>query len=876
MDRVRATLAVFLILLAISVAKPYISATPNKINILEGEYFKINVSFSTNISNKVLLETEFNNSLLSLIYPNETIDFGKGGFSGVLEYKFFALTGGKGDIIFKIGNTSSTVSVNVKPKYVKLNVNKSMFAEKGSNFTINASVDAMNVNDVKIIIHANRSEFSTPSSEISIGSGSFSKNVKIPFESINPKRKISNITLEVCSSIGCKNTTIEVYNKIFEVNITPLEENVSLGGEVSFKLDTLIYNYDAPSIDVNFDDNWFEETNNIQINEGHSTDIIKIKMRNDGIGCPIPIFEFIITTDGKKVEKQFTLKITPKEILKIAPDKSAYEEGETIDAKITAKAFGMKNIRFALAFSNENFELASADFDYEKAYLQSKGENSITFKRQYIIGKPKYVVILSKPNETCLNYEGNIKLIVKKQGNLKEEIILAELNGTKVINSTSKSIFITQHTASSSMSVCPPTIFSAKSINSRGPCLPRVCPPGFSYDPIHRKCISNKVEIVCPENSTYNKTTKRCEIHPEVEVICEKGEYNPDTDKCEYTPEIKIICENGEYIPPSNQNESGVCVWHPEEVPICNRGQYNPNTTKCEYVPDEKVICEKGEYNPDTDKCEYTPETTATCTVGTYNAQADKCEITPTVEYVCEEGNYNATTGVCEVYPNSSYICTEGGYYNTTLQKCVINVTEIVCENKNATYINGTCVYTPNTTTACEKGTFNPEMGLCVFSPNTTVVCEKGEYDPERDICVYKPNVTIFDTIELSSKVGETISISTEINNPTGSTISGISTSLTPTNYTLINYTLNATELAPNQTAVATYLIKFNEPGEYNLTLKVEDESGNYNLRKYHFTILPDDSLITGLSIFSGSKPALLLLTLFVIVITYLFLIRRI
>jgi len=1111
----RVALVFLLIFVVFSFAKASINATPTTLGLIEGDEFLVNISFSTNSTINETLHVDYNSSLVSIIYPNKEINFGRGGFSGKLEYKFKAINPGETKIIFEMGNETSEISLRINPRYVKLQTENNLTVEKGENFSIITNFNVMNANNVTLNLYYDKKEFTTDYDKLFVGSGSFSKNITIPFKALDTTSKENDIVLEVCSSLGCENKTVNIFVKTLEFNVSAESNSVGLGEDLKFEVDLKNFNYDNPKLSINYDKNWFKLYSEIkEVAEGNTKQKIIFRMNNDAKGCPNTVFKFKLEANGSVLEKEIKVSIKPYSLVSLAPEKNIVGLNEKVNVDIKAKAFGLNKTMFALVLPRDNLEVVSSDFKYETLYTNNLEYFSQAKQKDSFLSKSKYIVLLSKQNGTCLNYEGSATLKVKdKFENLKGELTLAEIKNNKIINKTTKEIATPDATSQTGeLSFCPPSLFSIKSY--RRPCIPVVCPSGFTYVYQLKKCISNDATIVCPADAEYNSTTKRCEIYPEVKTICNKGIYNPETDMCEYHPNVDIVCQNGEYLPSQSNkflgsvnfssnlvgdkvgdfvindivrdnkinevdlylkynfsygetynislkiegfnfvkmykttfnyssillheedgnpnyaiylNDSGIyiyinshtlwksllnvelniskgegmCIWHPPESPICERGNYNQEENVCEFSPEEKVVCERGEYNSETNMCEFYPKSNAVCSIGIYNSTTEKCQFTPSVEYVCSNGTYNPSSNKCEIYPNTSYVCINGGVYDHSKKVCVINVTdavcdnpnatfengmcvyrpnlsvvcgegvynsttdtcqyspieepvcnigiynsstdtcqfypnvdyvcdegeynpvsglcevtpnishtcefgafsaqsnacvvnttEIVCSNPNATYNNGTCVYTPNTTyscnvgtydseigacvytpnttAVCEKGVFDSEKGLCVFSPNVTIECEKGNYDPNKDTCVYKPNVTVLDVIELSAKVGEVVSITTEIDNPTGYTISGISTSLTPEeNYTLVNSTLNSTELGPNETAEANYMIKFNKTGDYNLTLKVEDEDGGYSIRKYHFNILPNDSLITGFSVFTENKATISLLILFLSIIGY-------
>ena len=458
MDKVRAALVTCLVFMILSVAKPYLSTSKDIVEVLDGDSFSINVSFSTNTSNHIFLVTSFNESAISLDSPSQVVDFGNGGFSGTLGYHFTALTPGKTSIKFTIGNESDILFVNVKPKYARVTAPNSFTVEKGNSFFINATAYAMNVNNVVIKLHFNKMEFNTPSDEIFVGSGSFTKKVSIPFKSTNPNRKTSTITLEICADT-CSNTTVKVYNKIFEVNITPLQKNVSIGMPLQFKIDTLNYNY-YPNISVDYDEGWFIQYNPIDsIPEGKSSRIINFRMYNDGKGCPDTNFNFHINADKFSKNKTFSFDMSPKMILSINPNRLVYANGSIIKVKITAKAFGMRNTSFAIYFDNNDFKTISFAKDYTSSILKGIVNDSIILtQKQHMLKKYNNIILIAPANNSCLNYEGDIKLKVKRPFELSD-IHLLELQKTKIIDKTFTSVSSPSKTVNQTVTINKSSIY---------------------------------------------------------------------------------------------------------------------------------------------------------------------------------------------------------------------------------------------------------------------------------------------------------------------------------------------------------------------------------------------------------------------------------
>ena len=928
MDKLKAALFVLLAFVVLPLAKSFVAVSPSSVDILEGDEFSVNVSFSTNVSDNVSLVANYDNNSLFWISPGDVIDFGMGGFSGMLEYKFLALNSGKTKINFTINGETAEMNVNVIPKYVNFSVPDKVTVEKGDNFTVGFSVDAMNA--YNITLNTYTSSGILKSSNTFLGSGSFKKNLSLNFTAEDTTNGIESITFEVCSSLGCENKTTEVYVKDLELNVSSESPSVSANGKLVFDVSMISFNFNNTNLKVLYDKNWFDMVSNLSFNGGTLSDKLVFRMRNDSIGCPNTTFVFVLHGDNEKVTKKIFVDVNPYTAVSLNPSGNVVNQDGNLTVNLHAIALGIKNTSFAFVYSKKEFELLSASFSYETYYLKSKnGVSTFSSKKPIIFPISNYVALLGKPNDSCINFEGNVTLKPVESGNLT--LFFALVKDKNPIANSSVNIISTSYSSSTTSSFCAPTLLSVKG----RPCIPQptVCPPGFVK--IYNKCISENVTMVCPNNAVYNETTKRCEIHPEVQVICDKGEYNPSTDKCEYYPEISMSCQGGNYIPPdSNQfqasfdkhvtkgavlggfnvidvekhkhkytanlylpynftegsvykfslnvskkknnesytstfnftgevehelsdyalviNESGVYLY----VAFDKKDEVNIslNLTKgigvCSLEPN--IVCSEGVYDAENGTCEVIPNVTISCPAGIYNESTGTCQYSPPVENICDVGEYNPASGACEVEPSVEYVCNVGSY-NASLRSCV---------------------YTPNMTVLCDKGEFNSSLNACVYTPNVSVVCEQGEYDSDKDLCVYKPNLSVIDTITLYAEVEEPVSISIGVDNPTNGTISGISSSISPSGgYEVVSHQIGSTELSPGNSTEVTYVLKFNESGEHNLTLNVSDDNGSYVLKKYQFEVEPKSS-ISGFAILGSKSSSLALLLIILLALSYILFMR--
>ncbi|MCD6547834.1 MAG: hypothetical protein J7K22_04765 [Nanoarchaeota archaeon] len=799
----------FLIFLfAVSLANARINVSNNYFEVFPNETFELNVSFSA-FGEDVYLNVS-HDSLVSLITPIDSIYFGNGSISGMLNYKFKALKSGNSLLTFSISSSNKTeianVSVYVKPKYVNFSTDDVLYVNEGEAFDLSILFDVMNVNNVSVSVSYN-DLFESNASNIYVGSGSFSKLVVFPFKvSNNVSKGDSKIHLNVCSELGCKEKEVTVYIRALDLDILSANTSIGIGDSVNLILKSKVFNEDA-NLQVFYDKNWFEIKGLKNVSNGLSTQNITIKMKKHDSGCPNPVFIFRLGD----VEKQIRFKIKPYfELNLLAND--VVSSNDNLTVYYSVRAFGYNKPYLALLFPNA----FSSNFSEEKAQIKA---NKFVLKPIVSDSKAVFMKI-----DNC-QAQGIVNLITGSTQDIYN-ISLVGINGSNVENITTAKVTVVKHAGKSAVKLGSPN----------------VCPKGFSFDSSKQTCFSNMPSIVCPPGSIYNPQTKRCEIHPDVVVVCDKGEYNPQTDKCEYKPEVEIVCENGDVLKDNikllksnvklknlnigdkfgdfvvydydkqggrylsvsfylkydlNAARVSVSLYKGRKLidkeeallvnlPINNVDRNKKSTNlkivsinnntlnfsisnnnalsrkymivvsfdnySCIWHPPEKPVCEKGVYNADTGVCEYEPNVTVNCALGVYNEALDVCIYTPETEVICDKGEYNPQTDKCEYYPETEFICSEGVYNNETGYCEVYPNTTHVCEVGEYNKSSGYCEVYPQETYVCDEGEYNETTGYCEVYPNTSYVCEEGYYDSEKEACIIKVTKEIEDVKHVCEK----------------------------------------------------------------------------------------------------------------------------
>ena len=145
---------------------------------------------------------------------------------------------------------------------------------------------------------------------------------------------------------------------------------------------------------------------------------------------------------------------------------------------------------------------------------------------------------------------------------------------------------------------------------------------------------------------------------------------------------ITPTCPPGFYTA-KDASQSCICKQLPPVIPQCTQGfSYDPNTQKCEKVD----VCPPGSKLGGGGLCEATPTCPSNAVLNKNGACQPQCPTGFTAsnvnDYVvcialpsCPQG-LNVTGNVCE----SKVVCPPGSSYNSSIQKCELDVSSYVCD----------------------------------------------------------------------------------------------------------------------------------------------------------------------------------------------------